>query len=108
MEAKPEDLQHSWMRGSPCPTLSKGSGQTERAWSSYGGEAGGAALSCAQGGEGREVAFVAWTAGQEVSWAPSTWQSGDQKALRKTLRFQQYKIQGMIGVQSTLGGSLQD
>lgn len=97
VEAKPEDLQHSWMCGSPCPTLSKGSGQTERAWSSYGGEAGGAALSCAQGGEGREVAFVTWTAGQEVSWAPSTWQSGDQKALRKTLRFQQYKIQGMIG-----------
>lgn len=30
VEAKPEDLQHSWMRGSPCPTLSKGSGQTER------------------------------------------------------------------------------
>ena len=47
------------------------------------------------GGEGRGC--VAWTAGQEVSWVPSPWQSGDNKTLRKTLRYLQYRTQGPTG-----------
>lgn len=70
--------------------------RSERAWSSHRGEAEKlpqVVLRAGRGGGG----LVAWTTGQEVSWAPSPWQSGDKKALRKTLRYQQYKIQRMTG-----------
>lgn len=44
------------------------------------------------GWEGRGC--VACTAGQEVSSVPSPWQSGDNKTLRKTLGYLQYRTQG--------------
>lgn len=68
---------------SPHPTLF-GEGVKERDSSEPPlGEAQGSTSGYGQGGEGEGGGLVSWTAGQEVSWLPSPWQSGDNSTLRK-------------------------